>query len=98
MERVQAAAARRAYQGFLAEGVGMGKRADFIGGGLVRSAGGWEQVSLARHFGEHLKSDERILGDSDFVNEVLGCAQEEMEKTSLLHSHGLDLDQLSSIR
>jgi putative transposase len=89
------AAGHRTYQGFLAEGVGMGKRADLIGGGLIRSAGGWEQVSLARHFGEHLKSDERILGNSDFVQEVLGCAQEEMEKTSFLHSQGVDLDQVT---
>ena len=90
-----AALARQAYQDFLAEGVGIGKRPDLIGGGLVRSAGGWERVSLARHYGEHLKSDERILGDSDFVNNVLSYAHEEVEETSLLHPHAMDLDQVA---
>jgi putative transposase len=42
-----------------------------------------------------LRMTSAILGDSDFVDEVLGCAQEEMEKTSILHAHGVDLDQVA---
>ena len=68
--------ARGKYESFVAEGIAAGKRPDLVGGGLVRSAGGWEKIALARKYGEHLKSDERILGDSAFVEEVLGRAGE----------------------
>jgi hypothetical protein len=33
-----------------------------------------------RHAGAFLKSDERILGDSDFVEAVLGAAVEQIEE------------------
>jgi putative transposase len=41
------------------------------GGGLRRSAGGWEGVFELRRAKEYWRGDERILGDGDFVNEVL---------------------------
>ena len=52
-------------------------------------------VSIARHFGEYLKSDERILGDSDFVEEVLSASREKMEEMSLYHEKGMDLRWLA---
>ena len=36
--------ARRAYRKYVAAGVDQGKRWDLIGGGLIRSAGGWSGV------------------------------------------------------
>ena len=48
------------------------------GGGLVRSAGGWQQISSLRQVDAHLKSDERILGDSEFVETVLKEAEERL--------------------
>ena len=68
--------AREKYQAFVAEGAHQGKREDLIGGGLIRSSGGWEEVKDAQKAGIFLWSDERILGDSDFVEEVLYSAQE----------------------
>ena len=44
--------------------------------------------------GSFLKSDERILGDSDFVESVLGAAEEQLERESLYHSEGVDFDQV----
>ena len=38
------------------------------------------------------KSDERILGDSDFVEKVLGDAAEEMERRYRLEAEGYDFD------
>ncbi|MCF6291152.1 MAG: transposase [Desulfobacterales bacterium] len=37
-------AARSAYRQFVADGVGQGRRPDLVGGGLVRSLGGWSEV------------------------------------------------------
>ena len=60
-------------------GLSMGKRSELTGGGLVRSAGGWSDLQSLRQMKVHLKSDERILGDSDFVESVLAGAREAME-------------------
>ncbi len=68
--------AREKYQAFVADGARQGKREDLIGGGLIRSSGGWEDVKNAQKAGIFLWSDERILGDSDFVDEVLHSAKE----------------------
>ena len=42
-----------------------------VGGGLVRSMGGWSEVRRLRKDKAYMKGDERILGDSDFVTKVL---------------------------
>ncbi len=34
---------------------------------LIRSAGGWSMVNAMRRTQDHMKSDERILGDGDFT-------------------------------
>ncbi|MDP3981456.1 MAG: transposase, partial [Chlamydiota bacterium] len=34
----------KGYQEFIRDGMNMGQRDDLIGGGLIRSAGGWEGV------------------------------------------------------
>jgi hypothetical protein len=49
------------------------------GGGLIRSHGGWKAVKSMRRRREHVKSDERILGDSDFVQSVLSAQNEQLE-------------------
>jgi putative transposase len=46
------------------------KRPDLTGGGLRRSYGSWEQVKKTGRM-ERIKGDERILGDSAFVERVL---------------------------
>lgn len=42
-----------------------------------------------------VKGDERILGDSDFVMEVLRASEEEMERRYRLKAEGYDLDKLA---
>lgn len=90
-------AARTAYSAFVAAGVEQGKRTDLIGGGLVRSAGGWQQIKTAAESGLFLKSDERILGDSDFVEIALGAAEEEFDKKGDYRRQGIDLEALTRI-
>ena len=41
-------------------------------------------------------TDERILGDGDFVEDVLSAAQEQMEKSYRLVAKGYDLDKIAS--
>ena len=43
----------------------------------------------------HIKSDERILGDSDFVAEVLKAADESLHRRYALKTKGWDLDRLA---
>jgi hypothetical protein len=53
------------------EGIGLGRRPELVGGGLIRSLGGWSSVLALRRRGEKQVSDERILGEADFVQAVL---------------------------
>jgi putative transposase len=57
--------ARRAYHGYVQAGLGQGRRDELTGGGLIRSLGRWSEVEKRQ---VHVMSDERILGDSDFVD------------------------------
>lgn len=62
--------ARAGYRVFVAEGMRQGHRSDLQGGGLVRSAGGWQAVRELRRGRESYCGDERILGSSEFVEAV----------------------------
>jgi len=63
--------ARTAYRKFIEEGLTQGHIPAFSGGGLRRSHGGWSAVVSLKSKGEELKSDDRILGSSDFVKNLL---------------------------
>ena len=89
-------AARRWYKDFVEKGIDQGKRSDLSGGGLIRSAGGWEAIRGFKKERIFQKSDERILGDGDFVEDVLRSAEETMEKRYALRARGYDLMKVSS--
>lgn len=74
--------ARRNYLRFMERGMAWGKRPELVGGGLVRSLGGWAEVLGSRKRGEKQASDQRILGDGQFVETVLS-EMSESEKQSL---------------
>jgi len=67
--------ARRAYREFVLAGIDQGRRDDLVGGGLVRSVGGWKQVKALRRGREKWSYDERILGSGDFVRSILDEAK-----------------------
>jgi putative transposase len=62
--------ARKRYREFIEAGLHQGTREDLRGGGLIRSAGGREQLAL-RTRDEWEKGDERILGSGEFVMGLL---------------------------
>ena len=69
------ARARKAYRAFVAAGMPLGRRPELQGGGLIRSLGGWRAVAGLRRGREAYLGDERVLGSSDFVEEVRGTLQ-----------------------
>jgi len=86
--------ARRRYRSFVEKGIEIGKRHDLTGGGLVRSSGGWSSLKTMRRAKIYEKSDERILGDGDFVEQVLEAAQERLNRKYALQAEGYDLDKV----
>jgi REP element-mobilizing transposase RayT len=72
----RAGAAREAYLAFLEEELGIDREQELMGGGLVRSLGGWAHVhALLQRSGAKALGDERILGGIDFVRELLKGAE-----------------------
>jgi len=86
--------ARRLYLKFVEKGIAQGRRPDLVGGGLIRSAGGWSAVTALRKSSTRMKGDERILGDGDFVEKVLSEAHEKYEQQHEIKSRGYDFDWL----
>ncbi len=68
--------AKTAYRRYIQEGVGQGRVPELVGGGLIRSLGGWSQVLSLRSHGKRVLTDERILGSGDFVEKLLTQADE----------------------
>lgn len=72
--------AKRAYRQFVKGGVEQGRRSDLVGGGLIRSQGGWATVKEMRRQGVREKSDERILGSGEFVTQLIEESDEARRK------------------
>jgi REP element-mobilizing transposase RayT len=85
---------RKRYRQFIEKGSEQGRRPELTGGGLVRSSGGWGVLKSMRSMRVHLKGDERILGDSDFVQSVLKGSNEAMERKYRLEASGYDFDKV----
>jgi REP element-mobilizing transposase RayT/DNA-binding transcriptional ArsR family regulator len=88
--------AKRRYKAFVSKGVLAGKRPELTGGGLLRSSGGWHALKQLRSLSVHFKSDERVLGDSDFVDTVLKAAGEKMDRKYRLQAEGYDFEDVLS--
>jgi len=89
-------AARRAYLSYMESGLDQGLRDELVGGGLIRSLGGWSEVKSLRLKGQaHIMSDERILGESEFVDSVLSQANERYERRYELKSRGYNLNRIA---
>lgn len=63
--------AKKAYRRFVEQGVAAGRRPELVGGGLVRSLGGWSQVISLRRRGVRELADERVLGSGEFAERIL---------------------------
>ena len=86
--------ARKIYRDFVGKGISLGKRTDLTGGGLLRSCGGWTVLKESHKAEIRLKGDERILGNSDFVEKVLKSSEESFEQKYELKARGIDFDHV----
>jgi putative transposase len=82
------------YEEFIKEGIQKGHCPELVGGGLIRSLGGWSQVKSLRRSGSKIYSDERILGSSDFVMSAVADAEEKAKETLRLN---IKITSLSSL-
>ena len=88
-------ACRRNYRKYVKDGIELGRRADLVGGGLIRSLGGWSEVVSLRERGERDAFDQRILGDSEFVQEVTSGLDDKMKRNLRVSGQRVDLDTLA---
>jgi putative transposase len=87
--------AREKYEQYMGQGINQGRRPELIGGGLIRSLGGWEAVKKLRMHGqERIKGDVRILGEGEFVEDVLARAEEKFSREHELKKLGYDIDKV----
>jgi hypothetical protein len=91
----RAGVARKAYRAFVGAGIPLGRRPELVGGGLIRSLGGWTAVKALGRGAARLKGDERILGDSGFVLDVLEASEEHLRRQDRLQRKGYDMDWLA---
>jgi REP element-mobilizing transposase RayT len=83
------------YEQFVRDGVSRGRRPELVGGGLIRSLGGWSQVVSFRRKGMQSAHDDRILGSSDFVSGLLREAEGKEKETLRLSSKRSSLDSMA---
>ncbi len=88
--------ARSGYRQFVEEGIEMGRRPELTGGGLIRSASGWEAPKSGREGRDQTTGDERILGEGEFVESVLREAEENIERRQEFHALGYDFQTVVS--
>ena len=83
------------YYAYVKDGLDQGRRPELVGGGLIRSLGGWAEARMVRLKGQdRMKGDERILGDGDFVMNILSEAAERLDRRYELKSLGHDLNKV----
>ncbi|NCO67304.1 MAG: hypothetical protein COY75_02600 [Nitrospirae bacterium CG_4_10_14_0_8_um_filter_41_23] len=82
------------YRRFVQEDIGKGQNPVLTGGGLIRSHGGWSQVLSMRRKGLKEESDERILGNGDFVQEILKEAEEKYLRQLKFRQSGLNIAEI----
>ncbi len=87
---------KKNYMGFVEDGIRMGRRPVLVGGGLIRSLGGWSEVLALRKRGEKELSDQRILGDGEFVEAVLAEIDDLRKETLRVDTGKVDLPSLAA--
>ena len=87
--------ARSNYLQYVKEDIDQGRRLELVGGGLIRSMGGWSEVLASRRRGEREAADQRILGDGDFVNQIINGLDNFVKKNLRLSGQRIDIKALA---
>lgn len=83
------------YEQYVRERISLGRRPELVGGGLIRSLGGWSQVLSLRRKGGKVAFDERVLGGDDFIGGLLSEAEEREKETLRINRKVPDLQTLA---
>jgi len=87
--------ARKKYRFYVEKGIELGRRPELVGGGLIRSLGGWDEVKKLKLKGdERIKSDQRILGESEFVTDILSESEDQFARKYRLKSLGYNFKKV----
>jgi len=71
-------AAIKAYRQYVKEGLPQGRRPELVGGGLIRSLGGWAEVQAVQRRKDPVLTDERVLGSGEFVEQMLAAGGDQL--------------------
>jgi putative transposase len=85
---------RKNYYNYVKDGIASGNRPELVGGGLIRSMGGWSEVLAMRTRKEKHAFDSRVLGDSEFVQEIKSDLDDLIKKNLRISGQKIDLKEL----
>ncbi|KPA11594.1 transposase [Candidatus Magnetomorum sp. HK-1] len=86
---------RKNYLAYVEKGIKKGHRPELVGGGLIRSMGGWSEVIALRERGDKNVYDQRILGESDFVEKIVSDLDEMAKRNLKRLGKRIDLEKLA---
>jgi REP element-mobilizing transposase RayT len=89
-------AARKAYRNYVLKAINEGRRPELVGGGLIRSMGGWSAVKAMRRSGDRELSDDRILGRGEFVERIIEEAEAQIKYQLPVKEHLYKIDKFIS--
>jgi chromosomal replication initiation ATPase DnaA len=70
-----------------------GRRPELVGGGLIRSMGGWSAVKAMRRLGDRELIDDRILGRDEFVERIIKETEAKIKYQLPVKKDGQKLDE-----
>ena len=85
--------ATKNYRNYVKKGISEGRRPELVGGGLIRSLGGWSAVKALRRSGDRELSDDRILGSGEFVERIIKEAEASIKHQFAVEEHPEKIDE-----
>ena len=82
------------YRDYVKDGISEGRRDDLVGGGLVRTLGGWSQVVSSRKNNDNVFCDDRILGKNEFVERIISEADNKVSTQLPVNKRIIDANNL----
>jgi REP element-mobilizing transposase RayT len=86
--------AKKAYRSYVNKGIAQGRRPELVGGGLIRSLGGWSAVKAMRRSGDRELSDDRILGSGEFVERIIKEAEAKVKRQLPVKAQNQKIEKL----
>jgi len=85
--------AHEAYRNYVKKAIDEGRRPELVGGGLFRSLGGWSAVNAMRRSGDRELSDDRLLGNGEFVERIIKEAEAKIKYQLPVKEHHQKIDE-----